>query len=150
MPLRVSTSGPSERVDSHALDPAGPAAGDRDLDKALPPGDERPERRGGEVAERRTVGTGKDGRSEAPAERDPLVAQRVDAPMQPVQPAAANPLSDAVVVDSARSKLLDGHHAILLAREPRGTRVRWFVLRRHRPSRTNHPLGHDPIVAGRA
>ena len=85
-------------MDAHAHDVSGPA-GDGHLGMALFPVHEAPVRRRGEVAEGCAVGAGEHGGHEAPGERDALMADGVDAAMQPVQPAAPHATHDRIAVE---------------------------------------------------
>jgi hypothetical protein len=78
------------------------------------------------------------------------MADRVDAAVQAVQAPSANADGDSVVVDAARSKLVDREDAVALGRQASDPRVAGCVVLLGRgPSRSTHLAGHEPIVPRR-
>jgi hypothetical protein len=75
------------------------------------------------------------------------VTDGINAAVQPMKPSVADAPRDRVVIESARSELVDRYHAVALGRDASHAVVGgWFVLLTSDVSRTNHAPGHTGIV----
>jgi hypothetical protein len=93
-------------VGRHAVDSAG-ASGEHVDRPGVVPRDQLPQRGGREVTQNGALTAGLHRREEPPAHGQPVVADGVDAPMDPVQPPAPGAPDDAVVVQAAGPQLCE-------------------------------------------
>ena len=93
------------------------AARDRDLDRAASAGANPPQGSGGPVAENGTRSDGQDDRHPPPSRESDAVADRVDALMHSMQPAALQPVSDRTPSDPEGSELPPRDDPVLPLRE---------------------------------